>query len=92
MVKNSQNIELAGPKKRTGGSKPPPIILKNIYNIYMIYLNNIFIYLYSFDNFGMGLGGVQKAKTRQIDASEIIGKAGSSEQEGPNHPKSPSKT
>ena len=41
---------------------------------------------------GLGLGGVQKAKTRQIDASEIIGKAGSSEQEGPNHPKSPSKT
>ena len=27
----------------------------------------------------MGLGVVQKAWTRQIDASEIIGKAGSSE-------------
>ena len=39
----------------------------------------------------MGLGGVQKAKTRQIDASEIIGKAGSSEQEAPNHPQSSSK-
>ena len=39
----------------------------------------------------MGLGGVQKARTRQIDASEIIGKAGSSEQEAPNHPQSSSK-
>ena len=39
----------------------------------------------------MGLGGVQKARTRQIDASEIIGKAGSSEQEPPNHPQSSSK-
>ena len=37
------------------------------------------------------MGGVQKAKTSQIDASEIIGKAGSSEQEGPNHPQSSSK-
>ena len=36
------------------------------------------------------MGGVQKAKTRQIDASEIIGKAGSSEQEGPNRPQSSS--
>ena len=39
----------------------------------------------------VGLGVVQKARTRQIDASEIIGKAGSSEQEAPNHPQSSSK-
>ena len=37
------------------------------------------------------MGGVQKARTRQIDASEKIGKAGSSEQEASNHPQSSSK-
>ena len=73
---------------------PPGTLQKyiwNLYNIYIIYLNNIFVYLYSSDNFGMGLGGVQKAMTRQIDASEKIGKAGSSEQEASNHPQSSSK-
>ena len=66
--------------------KSPPGIPKTIV-IYIIYK-----YRGLGLGLGLGLGGVQKAKTRQIDASEIIGKAGSSEQEGPNHPKSPSKT